>query len=403
MRDVTERNRAEAEQRQTQKMEAMGQLTAGVAHDFNNMLQVVLGALEMVAEQLDGDTEAAVQLGLAQAAARRGAALTARLLTAARHQTLDAQPVRFADVLGEAAELLRRTLGPQIEIETAVQPGTWRALADVDQLQTALLNLAINARDAMPRGGMLRLVARNAQPGEAADLRLAPGDHVILRVEDEGFGMDAATLARACDPFFTTKPFGKGAGLGLAMVHGFARQSKGDLRITSAPGRGTVVELWLPRAAAVDDAAPSQAAAAASSIPSPPSARGHVLLVEDEAPVRRMLTMFLERAGCIVSAVDSAATALERLACGLRPDLLVTDHAMPGLSGAELLRRTRTSLPSLPGLLITGYDEVTEREALPPGTHVLLKPFQRAELVAQVGALLPSNGVRAEVATAETA
>jgi PAS domain S-box-containing protein len=387
-RDVTERNRAEAEQRQAQKMEAIGQLTAGIAHDFNNLLQVVLGGLEMLAERLGDDPEDVAQLCLAQGAARRGAALTARLLTAARCQSLDTRPVDLAPTLGEAAELLRRTLGPQVEVEAEVQPGTWRALADADQLQTALLNLAINARDAMPRGGKLRLVARNAHPGEAVSLQLAPGEHVVVRVEDEGTGMDAATLARACDPFFTTKSFGKGLGLGLAMVHGFARQSKGDLRITSVPGRGTVVELWLPGAVAPPTPV---VRAEPASVPTLQGSGGHILLVEDEAPVRRMLTMFLERAGCTVSAVDSAAAALETLGAGLRPDLLVTDHAMPGLSGAELLRLAAIRLPGLPGLLVTGYDEVTEREALPPSAHVLLKPFQRGAFIAQVGALLAEN------------
>ena len=391
-RDVTERNRAEAEQRQAQKMEAMGQLTAGIAHDFNNLLQVVLGGLEMLADSRGGDPEAAAHLSLAQGAARRGAALTARLLTAARCQSLDTRPVDLGPTLGEAAELLRRTLGPQIGIEADVQPNTRHALADADQLQTALLNLAINARDAMPRGGSLRLVARNARPGEADSLHLAPGNHVVVRVEDDGAGMEAATLARACDPFFTTKSFGKGSGLGLAMVHGFARQSKGDLRITSTPGRGTVVELWLPGAPALS--APIIRAEPAAA-PALQGSCGHVLLVEDEAPVRRMLALFLERAGHTVSAVDSAAAALETLAGGLRPDLLVTDHAMPGLSGAELLRLAAARLPGLPGLLVTGYDEVTERESMPAGTHVLLKPFRREAFIAQVGIMLAEGGAPA--------
>ncbi len=397
-RDVTERNRAEAEQRQAQKMEAMGQLTAGIAHDFNNLLQVVLGGLEMTAERLGGDPEATAQLGLAQDAARRGATLTARLLTTARQQALDTRAVDLGPTLGEAAELLRRTLGPQIEIEAEVEPKTWHALADADQLQTALLNLAINARDAMPRGGTLRLVARNARPGEAGTLHLAPGDYVIVHVEDDGTGMDAATLARACDPFFTTKSFGKGSGLGLAMVHGFARQSQGDLRITSTPGRGTVVELWLPSAPALPTPIIRAEPAA---VPTFQGGGRHILLVEDEAPVRRMLTLFLERAGCTVSAVDSAAAALETLATGLRPDVLVTDHAMPGLSGAELLRLAAARLPGLPGLLVTGYDEVTERETLPPSTHVLLKPFQRGAFIAQVGALLAANDAPVRKAEAE--
>ncbi len=405
-RDVTERNRAEAEQRQAQKMEAMGQLTAGIAHDFNNLLQVVLGGLEMLAEmlaeRLGGDPEAAAQLGLAQGAARRGAALTARLLTAARCQSLDTRPVDLGLTLGEAAELLRRTLGPHIGIGTGVHPETRHALADADQLQTALLNLAINARDAMPRGGMLRLVARNALPGEAEGLHVAPGDYVVVRVEDEGAGMDAATLARACDPFFTTKAFGKGSELGLAMVHGFARQSKGDLQITSTPGRGTVVELWLPSEPPSEPAPPTPIVRAEpAAVPAPDGGGGHVLLVEDEAPVRRMLTLFLERAGHTVSAVDSASAALEALGAGLRPDVLVTDHAMPGLSGAELLWLAAERAPGLPGLLVTGYDEVTQREALPPNTQVLLKPFQRGAFIAQVGILLAEGG--APVREAETA
>jgi PAS domain S-box-containing protein len=387
-RDVTERNRAEAEQRQAQKMDAMGQLTAGIAHDFNNLLQVVLGGLEMAGERLGGDAEAAAQLDLAHGAARRGAALTARLLTAARRQTLAGRPTDLGAVLAEAADLFRRTLGPQVEIETDARPGTWLALADPDQLQTALLNLTINARDAMPRGGTLRLGARNARVGEAGDLQIAPGDHVVVRVEDDGTGMDAATLTRACDPFFTTKAFGKGSGLGLAMVHGFARQSQGDLRITSAPDRGTAIELWLPRAASAMPVPPSVVPAARSSVAVRPGIVPHVLLVDDDAPVRRMLTLFLERAGCTVAAVDSAVAALEMLSAGLRPDLLVTDHAMPGLSGADLLRFAHARLPGLPALLVTGYDEVTERETLPPSAHVLLKPFQRGDFIAEVGALL---------------
>ena len=343
---------------------------------------------------------AAAQADLAKSAAHRGAVLTTGLLTEARQQALDTRRVSIGAVLAEAAELFRRTLGPRVAVEVNAGPDLWLALADPDQLQTALLNLAINARDAMEQGGQLRLVARNAPDGEGDDLHLAPGNYVVVAVEDDGAGMDAATLARACDPFSTTKAFGKGSGLGLAMVHRFARQSRGDLQITSAPGRGTTVEIWLPRAARPAIPAPLTAAPVTHLAARVKQASPHVLLVDDDAPVSRMLTLFLQRAGCTVSTADSGTAAMEMLDSGLRPDLVVTDHAMPGLSGADLLRLAHERLPGMPGLLVTGYDEVTEREALPPGVHILLKPFQRVAFIAQVSALLAGAGLDAQAAAA---
>ena len=365
MRDVTERNRMEQTLRHAQKMEAVGRLSAGVAHDFNNILQSVVGGLELVLEEVDQGSPAHQFANVAINSAMRGASLTHHLLSYARKQTLRPQAVEVAEFLADLGTLLARTLGPQTTILVRVE-GIPCVLADPGQLQTALLNLAINASHAMPQGGVLSLDARTE-----AD---AGRGWVLLAVTDTGVGMDEATLAQAADPFFSTKGL-DGSGLGLSMVQGFAEQSGGGFRISSAPGEGTTVELRLPAAAPDQHPGPPERLEARP-------ASGRVLLVDDAPDVLATTGAFLERAGFVVVRADSGDQARDMLAAGERFDALVSDYAMPGLSGADLIVEAQALQPGLRALLITGYASAGYAGTLPEGTPVLHKPFQRDDLVA---------------------
>ena len=311
--------------------------------------------------------------------AERGASLTQRLLAFARQQDLRPAAVDLAELMRGMVEMLRRSLGPLIEVETEFPADLWPAHVDANQLELALLNLAVNARDAMPEGGRLTLGARNETIAAAADGALAAGDYVCLAVADSGTGMDAATLARATEPFFTTKGAGQGTGLGLSMVHGLAAQSGGALRLSSRPGAGTTAELWLPRAATLP--APASAAAPAPAAPAVPPACT-VLLVDDDTLISMATSEMLKDLGHRVIEAPSGSRALEILRAGTEVDLVVSDEAMPGMRGTQLAAAIRAAWPDLPIILATGYAELPASGALE--LLVLRKPYAQEDLAAAI-------------------
>jgi PAS domain S-box-containing protein len=369
--DVTARNRAEAALLQAQKLDALGSLTGGVAHDFNNLLMAVLASLRMLEKRLvPGDRRAEALLHGARQGAERGAALTRRLLAFARQQPLEPGPVDLRRLVAGLDELLRRSLGPAVRIECPIPADLWTLWADASQLELALVNLAVNARDAMQEGGTLRIAARNATvpadpawPSSTAEQpALAPGAYVAIEISDSGTGMDATTLARATEPFFTTKGPGKGTGLGLSMVHGFVAQSGGVLRLRSRPGAGTTAELWLPRG--VTDRAASGNFATDINAKGPAvgdsqsQAPLRILVVDDDSLVRMGTVAMVEELGHVVVAeAGSGAQALAVLRDAGSVDLLLTDQAMPGMTGQQLAEAARAMRPGLPVLLATGYAE----------------------------------------------
>ncbi len=387
--------KAEAALRQSQKMEAVGQLTGGLAHDFNNLLTGITGSLELlqtrVAQGRLGDVNRYV--GAAQGAARRAAALTHRLLAFSRRQTLDPKATDVNRLVAGMEELIRRTMQPEISIEAASDDGVWATLIDPSQLENALLNLCINARDAMPAGGKLSIETTNHSfDGPAAKEReLTPGDYVALCVSDTGTGMPPDIVARVFDPFFTTKPIGQGTGLGLSMIYGFVRQSGGQVRITSEVGHGTTVCLYLPRylgAAEAPEPGPTASATA------PRADQGEtVLVVDDEPTVRMLVADVLQDLGyTALEAVDGAA-GLRILQSGVRIDLLVTDVGLPGgLNGRQLADAARTTRKELKVLFITGFAEaaVLSRGHLERGMELMTKPFVMNDLATKIRSLIES-------------
>ncbi|MCP8937453.1 PAS domain-containing protein [Alsobacter sp. SYSU M60028] len=382
-RNVTRQILAEEALRQSQKMEAMGQLTGGVAHDFNNLLTPIVGALDLLHRKgLGGAREQRLIAGAAQSA-ERAKILVQRLLAFARRQPLQTVPVDVAKLVTEMGELVASTTGPQIRVVVEASEDLPPALADPNQIEMALLNLSVNARDAMPDGGTLRISATSERVGLGHRAKLHPGEYVCLSVADTGSGMDDATLARAVEPFFSTKGVGKGTGLGLSMVHGLASQLGGALTIRSRPGFGTNVELWLPQSAAApgtDERRPEPAQTAAR--------MGTALLVDDEELVRLSTAEMLQELGYTVLEASSAEEALRLVERGDGFDLLVTDHLMPGMNGAELRRAIRSARPSVPVLLVSGYAEF---EGVDPDHPRLTKPFRKDELAAALAQLSPGQ------------
>ncbi|SFO19711.1 PAS domain S-box-containing protein [Sphingomonas sp. OK281] len=364
--------------RQSQKLEAMGALTGGVAHDFNNLLTPIVGSLDLLQRRgLGGEREQRLISGAIQSA-DRARTLVQRLLAFARRQPLSASAVDVGRLVEGMADLLGSTTGPQVQVVVALAQDPPAAHADANQLEMALLNLGVNARDAMPDGGTLRIGATHesvVSPNGA----LKEGHYIRLSVADTGVGMDEATLARAVEPFFSTKGIGKGTGLGLSMAHGLAAQLGGALTIQSQPGTGTTIELWLPV---------SVAAARPEEVVTTPAVlgavRGLALLVDDEDVVRESTADMLEEFGYDVRQAASAETALALVAQGLEPDLLVSDHLMPGMSGVDLARALRTTRTDLPVLIVSGY---AEAEGIAPDLPRLTKPFKSAELEASLAAL----------------
>jgi PAS domain S-box-containing protein len=384
-RDITERREAQLVLDRTreallhsQKIEAIGKLTGGVAHDFNNLLTVVLGSLDLLRRYVPSDDPRITRLlDNALQGAQRGAALTQRMLAFARRQELDLHPVDLIELTRGMRDLLQRSLGPQIVIETRFPLALDNVTADPNQLETALLNLAVNARDAMPGGGILTIAARNeAAPGDA---RLRPGRYVKLTLRDSGEGMDAETLARATEPFFTTKGIGKGTGLGLSMVHGMVEQLGGQLILHSKPGDGTTAELWLPaaeRPTAADDESQTETQVIEQ------NRALTILAVDDDALVLANTRAMLEDLGHTVVVAYSGEQALERLEHTPAIDLVITDHAMPKMTGTDLAKTIMARRPGIPIILATGYAELpTAANANLPR---LAKPFRQDDLAEAV-------------------
>ncbi|HEY0411743.1 MAG TPA: PAS domain S-box protein [Allosphingosinicella sp.] len=371
--------RAQEALRQSQKMEAMGQLTGGVAHDFNNLLTPIIGSLDLLSRKgAGGEREQRLVEGALQSA-ERAKTLVQRLLAFARRQPLQPGPVDVADLVGGMLDLIASTSGPQIRIASDIAADLPLARADANQLEMAILNLAVNARDAMPAGGTITIAASLERVGEGDPARVAPGVYVRLSVADTGLGMDSDTLARAVEPFFSTKGVGRGTGLGLSMVHGLAAQLGGGLTLDSAPGAGTVASLWLP----VSDGVAAPAEPARGEEPRAAAQAGRVLLVDDEPLVRASTADMLAELGYEVIEAESGAEALD-LVRARAPDLVITDHLMPGLSGTELARLLAVEAPDLPVLIVSGYANL---EGLPSDLPRLTKPFRQADLAACVANL----------------
>lgn len=372
---------AEEQLRQSHKMEAMGQLTGGVAHDFNNLLTPIVGSLDMLQRKGTGTERERRLIDAAMHSAERAKTLVQRLLAFARRQPLQMRSVDMAELVTNMADLIASTTGPQIKVAVDIAEETPPALADQNQVEMALLNLAVNARDAMPEGGTLRISVTANAVGRTSPAGLSPGRYVKLSVADTGIGMDEATLARAIEPFFSTKGIGKGTGLGLSMVHGLAAQLGGALTIQSRRQLGTNVELWLPVSEdRPDDPAAPDVTGAAHGV-------GVALLVDDEDYVRLSAASMLADLGYAVVEAGSAEQALELVHKGLTPDLLVTDHLMPGMTGTDLARDLLSERPSLRVLVISGY---AENEGIAPDLPRLTKPFKSDELITaliKIGAL----------------
>ncbi|HEV7253686.1 MAG TPA: PAS domain S-box protein [Mesorhizobium sp.] len=378
-RDLTRQVSAEEQLRQAQKMDAMGQLTGGVAHDFNNLLTPIIGSLDMLRRRGIGSEREQRMIGGALESAERAKTLVQRLLAFARRQPLQPVAVDLDVLITNMAGLIGSTLGPQIEVRVDIGDDLPPAHGDANQLEMALLNLAVNARDAMPDGGTLTIAAAHGRGRRGNELGLEPGNYIRLSVSDTGIGMDEAVLKRAVEPFYSTKGVGRGTGLGLSMVHGLAAQLGGGLHILSAPGRGTVVELWLPVSAEQLDSA-----GAAGTHSPEPKGRGRVLLVDDEELVRMSTADMLIDLGYEVVEAGSAEEALRMVQAGIPFDLLVTDHLMPSMSGAELAREARKLRPGVPLLIISGYADV---EGIAPDLPRLTKPFRNADLATMLACL----------------
>lgn len=395
-----DREAAEAQLRQMQKMESMGQLTGGIAHDFNNMLAIVIGSLDIARRRLapDADPHVAKSIGNAAEGAQRAAQLTARLLAFSRQQPLDPQPTDVNKLVGGMSELLRRTIGESIRVETVLAGGLWRASIDASQLESAIINLCVNSRDAMPTGGRLTIETANAHLDDAyaaAQRDVVAGQYVMVSVTDSGTGMPPDVVERAFDPFFTTKGVGKGTGLGLSQVFGFIKQSRGHVKIYSEPGEGTVIKIYMPRYYGAEAAVGMTVAAPAEL----PRAQGEeiILVVEDEERVRHMSVDSLRELGYTIVQASDGEQALEMLAIQPRIDMLFTDIVMPGINGRELADRARKTRPDLKILYTTGYtrNAIVHNGMLDPGLSFLAKPFTLDQLAMKVRQVLDAGRVEA--------
>jgi signal transduction histidine kinase len=383
--DVTDRKELELQLLQVGKMDAIGKLTGGIAHDFNNLLAAVLGGIGMIERRVPLNDEQGKIVGMTRKAAEQGAELVARLLSFARKQRLDPAAIDVAKLAGSVNDLLAHTLGGLVELRWDTPPDVWKLYADEGQLELALMNLIINARDAMPDGGTVSVTARNITVAEKEERGVAPGDYVLLAVADTGSGIAPELLERVMEPFFTTKPMGKGTGLGLSMVYGFAQQSGGAMRIESRLGEGTHIRMWLPRA-------PQEAVPAV--LPAVPAEQEvdigrslSVLLVDDHEGVRATTAALIADLGHQITMAGEGRSALEKIEALEKIDLLITDYAMPHISGVEVVRRAREICPKLPAIIITGNADVgeirTERNVL-----TLTKPFTSDQMRAAIKSVI---------------
>ena len=378
---------AVAQLHEAQKLDTLGQLTGGVAHDFNNLLTPITGALDLLRQKYgDSDPRSARLLNNALQAADRAKTLLQRLLGFARRQELKTEAVDIAELLTGMRDLIASSVGPKIEVKLRCASELQPSLIDPNQLELAILNLTVNARDAMPDGGPLTILAEEVAMGPGSEPRLKPGLYIRLAVIDAGCGMDADALARAVEPFYSTKEVGHGTGLGLSMVHGLAAQLGGGFALTSAPGEGTRVDLYLPVADRVATATTRVAAEPARSV----GRRLSVLLVDDEDIVRVATAEMIRDLGHDVEEADSGAEALARLEDGLKVDVLITDYMMPGMDGAILAQRVGKTHPELPVLLITGYTGRTQEALHMPR---LAKPFGRKEIAEALVDILDDSRV----------
>ena len=379
--EMAEREKAEARLVQAQKMEAVGQLTGGLAHDFNNLLTAVVGSLDLLLRRTD-DERLRKLAGNALQAAERGAQLTSQLLAFSRRQRLTPTALNANDTVSGMGDMLSRTIGPHIRIETRLEPQLWNALADRTQLEVMILNLALNARDAMPSGGRMTIETRNIDKVPSGLTgELSPGEYVAISVADSGTGMSPEILKRAFEPFFTTKETGRGTGLGLAQLYGFAKQSAGTARIDSTEGQGTTVTMYLPR---------TRVLAASGQVTQDNQRKNQllsVLLVDDDDSVREVCTAMLEDIGCKVVAVPGGAEALDQLK-SQQFSLLLTDIAMPAMNGVELVREARKIAPEMPVLFASGYADLQVFADDLAEETVVRKPYRLAEIAARIDAVI---------------
>ena len=383
MAEVAQRERAEEQLRQAQKMEAIGQLTGGVAHDFNNLLMAVLGNLELLRKHTSDDPKAVRLVESALQGARRGASLTQRLLAFARRQDLHVGPVDVGTLVHDMTDLMKRSVGSSVVIEFSLPDTRVVVLADSNQLELALLNLVVNARDAMPDGGKIRIDVRSANQ-TTQNGALGPGEYGVLSVVDEGYGMDEETLKKAVEPFFSTKELGKGTGLGLSMIHGLALQLGGTLKLTSVPARGTTAELWIPTSDVLELAPTAQQEQAAGDTSGPK----RILLVDDDFLIAMSSVDMLMDLGHEVVEAHSGIEALDVLKRDSRFDLIITDYSMPGMTGGELVVAARALIPDIPILIASGYAELPSGVELEVGR--LGKPYTQQQLALEMSKVLPA-------------
>ncbi|TMJ18546.1 MAG: response regulator [Alphaproteobacteria bacterium] len=387
--DVTERKNLEKELLQARKMDAIGQLTGGIAHDFNNLLAAVLGGIGLIERRVKLDDEQKKILGLTRRAAEQGSDLVGRLLAFARRQQLAPAEIDVGKLWASVTDLLAHTLGGLVQLEWNAEEKVGRAYADSAQLELALVNLIINARDAMPDGGTISVAARDSSVGAENPLGLPAGDYVVIAVRDSGTGIPPELIEQVTEPFFTTKDVGKGTGLGLSMVYGFARQSGGALDISSVIGEGTAVEIWLPRAEG-EGAAQAPAEPAAAAVPAAAALPLRILLVDDHDGVRETTAGMLADMGHQVDSAADGPAMLSKLEA--EPDvydLIVTDYAMPLVSGSDVLKQARAIRPDIAGIIISGYAESRALGACPDETVILRKPFTPEQMQAAICAALP--------------
>jgi signal transduction histidine kinase/ActR/RegA family two-component response regulator len=389
--DVTDQQAAEAQLREAQKLDAIGKLTGGIAHDFNNLLQVIGGNLQLLSKDVAGSERAEARLKHAMMGVARGTKLASQLLAFGRRQSLTPKVLNLAAVIRGMDDMLRRALGDAVEIETVLAGGLWNTFADPIQVETALLNLAINARDAMRGRGKLTIEVNNASLDEdyaARHIEAAPGQYVMIAVTDTGCGIPPEIVDKVFDPFFTTKPTGEGTGLGLSMVHGFVKQSGGHIKIYSEVGRGTTVRIYLPITRRLEDITTEIA------VESPRGGTERILVVEDDDEVRATTVDMLAELGYSVLKAKDAESALAVIQSGTAIDLLFTDVVMPGkLPTTELVRLAQQTLPTLAVLFTSGYaDNAILHEGLvDEGTDILSKPFARDDLARKLRKLLPAE------------
>lgn len=378
--EIAERRRAEARLVQAQKMESLGQLTAGIAHDFNNLLTGVLGSMDLLSRRLVDEKQLQLVRTSIQAA-ERGAKLTGQLLAFSRLQRLAPKPIQINGLIASMKDLLASSVGSLVTVETRLEPSLWPALVDPTQLELVILNMAINARDAMPSGGRLTIETSNWRSeagfsGISEDLN--PGDYVVVMVSDEGEGMSPNVLARAFEPFFTTKQAGRGTGLGLSQAYGFARQSGGSIQIASEIGKGTIVTLCVPRSE-VKAIETVDYRGRKSTV-----RHGRVLVVDDDDDVRRVLADMVEELGFAVVSADSGQRALDTLRSGLRIDLILTDVVMPAMSGIEFAATARTERPSVPIIFASGYADLASFGEKLKNEDVIRKPYRLDDVAGRI-------------------